>query len=254
VEQRQWAQKELKRTNEELRRANQDLEMFAYSSSHDLREPLQAMSLAAQLLENLCGDQLPGKGPMFLGAIRRAAERMETLLNDLLSYTTLSKTEETPPVSIESGDILVNVLESLKAVVEKTGAMITSENLPQVSAHEGRLAQVFQNLIGNALKYRSAAPPRIHVSAVERDGWFIFSVADNGIGIDPQYADQIFSPFKRLHSKDAYPGSGIGLAICQRVLEQYGGRIWLERAAPGEGSTFCFTLPAYMPLGLQMSC
>jgi signal transduction histidine kinase len=110
--------------------------------------------------------------------------------------------------------------------------------------HEGRLVRLLQNLVGNALKYRGEPPPRVHLSATERDGWTVFSVADNGIGIDPQYADQIFGLFKRLHSREQYPGSGIGLAICQRIVEQYGGRIWLERSVRGEGSTFCFSIPA----------
>jgi signal transduction histidine kinase len=115
--------------------------------------------------------------------------------------------------------------------------------LPVVSIHESRLAQLLQNLISNAVKYRSEEPVRIHVAADERDGWCVFSVADNGIGIDPKFADQIFGLFKRLHSRDRYQGSGIGLAICQRIVEQYGGRIWLDKSVSGQGSTFCFSIP-----------
>jgi light-regulated signal transduction histidine kinase (bacteriophytochrome) len=120
--------------------------------------------------------------------------------------------------------------------------VVTADPLPAVLIHENRLVQLFQNLIGNALKYKNNGTPRIHVSAAERDGWSVFSVADNGIGVDPKFAEHIFGLFKRLHGRREYPGSGIGLAICQRIVEQYGGRIWLETSAPDKGATFCFTL------------
>jgi light-regulated signal transduction histidine kinase (bacteriophytochrome) len=121
--------------------------------------------------------------------------------------------------------------------------VVTQTALPVVAMHESRLAQVLQNLVGNALKYRRSEPPRVHISASEKDGWCVLSVTDNGIGIEPQFADSIFGLFKRLHTRDQYPGSGIGLAICQRIVERYGGRIWLEKSAPAEGSTFCFSVP-----------
>jgi light-regulated signal transduction histidine kinase (bacteriophytochrome) len=173
----------------------------------------------------------------------QGAQRMENLIRDILAYATATKYAEGPPPSVDSGKVLATVLETLKGPIQQAGATITSGPLPVVSVHESRLAQLFQNLIGNAIKYGDKQLPRVHVSAVERDGWSVFSVADNGIGIDRKFADYIFGLFKRLHNRQEYPGSGIGLAICQRIVEQYGGRIWLENSTPGVGSTFCFSFP-----------
>jgi PAS domain S-box-containing protein len=242
-EQAQWVQDELKRSNEELRRANQDLETFAYSASHDLNEPLRTIALSAQLLERACGARLENDEAKFLAVIRQGARRMECLIQDLLAYTIATKYEDGSPPDVDSGQVLAAVLENLKGPVEQAGAVVTQTELPVVGMHESRLAQVFQNLIGNALKYRGPGAPRVHISASTRDGWCVFSVADNGLGIDPEFADSIFGLFKRLHTRDQYPGSGIGLAICQRIVERYGGRIWLEKSAPAEGSTFCFSVP-----------
>jgi light-regulated signal transduction histidine kinase (bacteriophytochrome) len=155
-----------------------------------------------------------------------------------------SKSEEGPASIVDSGRVLSEVLGNLRRSILDAGATVTTTHLPLVSIHGSRLAQVFQNLIGNAIKYCRKEPPRVHITAQERDGWCIFSVADNGIGIESQFAEKIFALFKRLHGNDEYPGSGIGLAICQRMVEQYGGRIWLERSVLGGGSTFCFTVPA----------
>jgi PAS domain S-box-containing protein len=243
-EQAQWAQAELKRSNEELRRANQDLEVFAYSASHDLQEPLRTISLSAQIIERNLGQRLEGEDSTLLGNILAASDRMGGLIEDLLAYTRATKYEEGPAPNVDPASILAKVLESLWGTLQETGATVTAAELPVVAIHEGRLAQLFQNLISNAIKYRSKEIPRVHVGADERDGWCVFSVVDNGIGIEAQYAEQIFGLFKRLHGRDQYPGSGIGLAICQRVVEQYGGRIWLEQSTPGGGSTFCFALPS----------
>jgi PAS domain S-box-containing protein len=243
-EQIRWAQTELKRSNEELRRVNQDLEVFAYSASHDLQEPLRTIALSAQLLERRSGGSLHEKDATFLTNILSAARRMSNLIQDLLAYTRATKSEEGPTPVVDAGRLLAGVLENLRGPIEEAGAVVTAEELPAVAIHESRLAQLFQNLISNAIKYHGEEAPRVHVAAEEREGWNVFSVVDNGIGIEPQFADQIFGLFKRLHSRDQYPGSGIGLAICQRVVEQYGGRIWLEQSAPGRGSTFCFAIPA----------
>ncbi len=243
-EQGQWVQEELKRSNEELRRANQDLEVFAYSASHDLQEPLRTISISAQIIERDSGERLQGEAAKFLKNILTASRRMNVLIEDLLAYTRATKHEEGPSPGVPSGRVLTNILENLRASIEEANAVVTAAELPIVAIHERRLAQVFQNLISNAIKYRGREAPRVHIAAEERDGWCVFSVADNGIGIEPQFAEQIFGLFKRLHGRDEYPGSGIGLAICQRVVEQYGGRIWLERSAPGGGSTFCFSIPA----------
>jgi PAS domain S-box-containing protein len=241
-EQAQWAQAELKRSNEELRRANQDLEIFAYSASHDLQEPLRTISLSAEIIQRNLGQPLQGDDSTLLGNILAASNRMGALIQDLLEYTRATQYEEGPTPNVDSASILAKVLENLWGTLQETGATVTAGELPVVTIHAGRLAQVFQNLISNAIKYRSKEAPRVQVRAVEQDGWWVFSVVDNGIGIEAQYAERIFGLFKRLHGRDQYPGSGIGLAICQRVVEQYGGRIWLEQSTPGGGSTFCFAL------------
>ncbi len=243
-EQAQWVQAELKRSNEELRRANRDLEVFAYSASHDLQEPLRTIAISAQLFQKRLERRLQADDREFLATILTAARRMKVLIEDLLAYAQATKYEEGAVPRVDSGRVLADVLAALRGPIEEAKARITTGHLPAVSIHESRLAQLFQNLVSNALKYRGKEVPRVHVAAAERDGWWVFSVVDNGIGIEPQYADRIFGLFKRLHGRDEYPGSGIGLAICQRVVEQYGGRIWLERSTPGKGSTFCFALPS----------
>ncbi len=242
-EEAQWAQNELKRSNEELRRTNEDLEAFAYSASHDLQEPLRTITLSSELLQRAAGDRLPDQCVQFLDSILHGSRAMGQLIRDLLAYTTATKSAEGPPPLIDSGKVFADVVENLKGAIDQAGATVSADALPVSAIHEGRLALLFQNLISNALKYRRKEAPRVHVSAKEQDGWTIFSVEDNGIGIDLEYAHQIFGLFKRLHSRDRYPGSGLGLAICQRIVEQYGGRIWLERSAVGEGSTFSFSIP-----------
>jgi len=242
-EQAQRAQAELKRSNEELRRANQDLEVFAYSASHDLQEPLRTIALSAQIIERNYGKQLDEKDAVFLANILTASRRMGVLIQDLLAYARAAKSEEGPAPRVDSAAVVSRVLESMTASIEEAGAIVTADDLPAVAMHEGRLTQLFQNLISNAIKYRDKEAPRVHIAARSGDGCWIFSVTDNGIGIEPQYAEQIFGLFKRLHGREEYPGSGIGLAICQRVVEQYGGRIWLEESVPGRGSTFCFSVP-----------
>lgn len=242
-EQAQWAQEELKRSNEELRRANQDLESFAYSASHDLQEPLRTMAVSSQLLQRRYGGELQEDARQILGYIVEGARRMEALILDILAYATAAKYAEGPSPLVDSAQALGTALANLKGPIEDSDATIAFEPLPSVFVHENHLVQLFQNLIGNAIKYRRREAPRVYISAIERDGWTVFSVVDNGIGIEQKFADYIFGLFKRLHGRQEHPGSGIGLAICQRIVEQYGGRIWLERSVPGEGSTFCFTFP-----------
>ena len=242
-EQAQWVQAELKRSNEELRRANKDLEVFAYSASHDLKEPLRTIAISAQLIERSWGSRLQGDEATFLSNIISAANRMNVLIQDLLAYSRSTKHEEGPLPHVDSGLVVADVLDSLRGPIEEARATITVGAMPTVTIHAGRLAQLFQNLISNAIKYRGKEVPRVSITAEERDRWCMFSVVDNGIGIEAQFADQIFGLFKRLHNHDKYPGSGIGLAICQRIVEQYDGRIWLERSEPGRGSTFCFAIP-----------
>ena len=242
-EQAQWVQAELKRSNEDLKRANRDLEVFAYSASHDLQEPIRTITLSAQLIDRTWGRQLQGEDAVLLANILTASRRMVDLTEDLLAYMRAGKSEPGPAENVDAGRVLSGVLDSLRAQIQETGASVTADSLPSVAMHESRLSQVFQNLIGNAIKYRRTEPPRIQVAACEREGWHVFSIADNGIGIESHLTEQIFGLFKRLHGRDEYPGSGVGLAICQRIVEQYGGKIWVETSAPGQGSTFCFSVP-----------
>ena len=230
--------------DQNLRRVNQDLETFAYSVSHDLQEPLRTIITSAQLLKRSCGNRLQPDQAGLLARILTAADRMLALSRDLRAHTEVTRQAEGPPPAIDSASVLAGVLEMLGAPIEAAGAIVTSTRLPLISMQESRLAEVFQNLISNAIKYKSSAPPRIHISASVQDGWCVFSVTDNGIGIEPQFSQQIFGPFKRLHGRDQYPGSGLGLAICQRIVQQYDGRIWLEKSIPGEGSTFRFAIPS----------
>ena len=169
---------------------------------------------------------------------------MDQLLKDLLTYTTAARSAEGPPPSVDSAAVLAEVVDTLRASIDQSGATVTGVDLPVISIHPSRLAQIFQNLVSNALKYRGAPAPYVRVSAVEKDGWTVFSVQDNGIGIEPENAGRIFGLFKRLHTRERYPGSGLGLAICQRIVEHYGGRIWLDRSETGSGSVFCFAIPS----------
>jgi len=242
-EQARWVQNELKRVNEDLRRAKRDLETFSYSASHDLQEPLRNVALGAQLLQLNAGHKLDPEQTQYLDSILQGARRMEALVQALLNYTQAIRHADGPVPNVSAEKVLADVVESLKYRIEECGAKVTAAPLPVLTIHEIHLTQLFQNLISNALKYRQPEAPAIHFSAIQEDSWTVLSVADNGIGLELKYADQIFSLFKRLHSGDDYPGSGIGLAICQRIVEQYGGRIWLEKSAPGAGSTFCISIP-----------
>jgi PAS domain S-box-containing protein len=234
---------ERKRVEEELRRANQDLEQFAFSASHDLQEPLRSVKIYSQLLADRCGHSLDGEALEFLTYLRRGAERMEMLVRDLLTYTQATKSQEQAEAA-ESGEALADVLSNLAGVISETSAKITADPLPALRVHRTHLQQLFQNLIGNAIKYRSPhRPPAVHVTAEQhQNGHWAFAVTDNGIGIDPEYKERIFGLFKRLHTSDEYSGTGIGLAICQRIMDRYHGRIWVE-SEPGRGSIFRFTFP-----------
>lgn len=233
---------ERKRAEDDLRRTNQDLEQFAFSASHDLQEPLRGIKLYSELLTNMYGETLDNQALEFLGYMRDGAARLEMLVRDLLSYTQVTKFEK----SVELGDAaeaLTLALANLAGIVEETGAQITAGPLPSLKVHGTHLQQLFQNLIGNAIKYRRPdRPPVVHVTSERQEGGWIFAVSDNGIGIAPEYRENIFGLFKRLHNSDEYSGTGIGLAICKRIVDRYQGRIWVE-SEPGGGSIFRFTLP-----------
>ena len=234
---------EQKDKEEALRRANEDLQQFAYSASHDLQEPIRNVAVYSEIVANRYQHVLDEDGQQFLGFLRDGGRRLATLVRDLLAYTRASMMElsETP---ISSAEVFEKSLANLTEAIRECKAVVTHDTLPDVFMGESHLQQIFQNLIGNALKYRGDQPPRVHVSSSERDGFWCFMVRDNGIGIDPQYKERIFGLFKRLHHDTKYGGTGIGLAICQRVVERYGGRIWVE-SQPGKGSSFFFTLPRH---------
>ena len=233
--------RELEDLSRELKQANEELKRFAYVASHDLQAPLRTVVTQLQLLERKLGGKLEPEDRQFVSYAIEGARRMRDLIRDLLSYYQLStKERKADPVSPE--EVLAEVVESLAASVAETGAAITHDPLPVILADRVQVVQLFQNLIGNALKYRSERPPKIHVSASDEGSSWRFLVSDNGLGIEPKYREHIFEMFRRLHSAD-FPGTGIGLAICQRVVEQLGGRIWVE-STPGEGSTFYFTVSA----------
>jgi PAS domain S-box-containing protein len=232
-----------KRVEDELRRANEDLGQFAFSASHDLQEPLRSVSIYSELLARRYADRLDGEALQFVRFLRNGASRMEMLVRDLLAYTQLSRFEPAG-VLASAAEAFEIAVSNLAGAISQTGARITAGALPALPVHASHLQQLFQNIVGNAIKYRSPDRlPAVHVTAESRNGRWMFAVRDNGIGIDPQYKENIFGLFKRLHTDDEYSGTGIGLAICQRIVDRYSGRIWVE-SEPGKGSVFYFTLPA----------
>jgi light-regulated signal transduction histidine kinase (bacteriophytochrome) len=196
----------------------------------------------SQLLVRGYRGQLDGEAAASVGFITEGTRRMRDLLADLLAYAQLTAAGEQPVEAVDLNAVFQQTIENLRTAIQESGSMVSSDPLPVVPGHEPHFIQLLQNLIGNSIKYRAGSAPRIHVSAVRQDRAWRFSVADNGIGIDPEYHQKIFGVFKRLHGK-TIPGTGIGLAICQRVVERYGGRIWVESEA-GRGATFYFTLSA----------
>jgi PAS domain S-box-containing protein len=232
---------ELEKRAVELERSNADLQQFAYVASHDLSEPLRMVSSYVQLLERRYGDKLDTDAHEFIEFAVDGVNRMQRLIDDLLAYSRVG-TSEYRHEAIDVAALVEDTLRGMRATVDESGAIVTLENLPTVVGDPGQLRQLFQNLIANGIKFVENGPPRIHVSAKREGRAWRFAVADNGIGIDPRHADRIFAVFKRLHGREAYPGSGIGLSICKRIVERHNGRIWVERNEGG-GSRFCFTIP-----------
>ena len=239
---RKRAEEALKEKTEELARSNKDLEQFAYVASHDLQEPLRMVTSYVQLLAQRYKGRLDSDADDFIRFAADGAVRMSKLINDLLVYSRAGTQEmELKPTDCET--VLNHSLDNLKVAIEENGAVVTHDPLPTVMADHSRLGQLFQNLIGNAIKFRRNEQPRVHISASRNGSGWTFSVCDNGIGIAPEYAQRIFVVFQRLHSREEYPGTGIGLAICQKIVERHGGHIWVE-SEPRKGATFYFTLRA----------
>lgn len=231
---------ESKRTAEDLRRSNRDLEQFAFVAVHDLKEPLRMVTAFLDLLRQRCGEALDAQSLEYISFALEGGMRMQTLIDALLQYARVGLQKIVKPTDL--GAVLESVCESLRLLIDESGATITHDPLPTIPGNPEEMAQLFQNLIGNAVKFKGDKKPEIHIGArLQGDRW-LMSVRDNGIGIDPKFTDRIFVIFQRLHPREKYPGTGIGLAICRKIVERSGGRIWVESAA-GQGATFYFTLP-----------
>jgi len=225
----------------ELARSNAELEQFAYVASHDLQEPLRMVAAYTQLLSERYRGKLDDNADKFLGYASEGAQRMQVLIQDLLAFSRVGR-REAPSEKVDCNAVMKEVLQALGAAIQESGAVVTYGSLPAVWADRTQVAQVFQNLIGNALKFRGPEPPRVVVQAERAGQQWLFAVSDSGIGIAPEHRENIFVVFQRLHARTEYPGNGIGLAICKKIIERYGGRIWVE-SQPGAGSTFRFTMP-----------
>ena len=241
ITERKRAEAALLSRTAELARSNAELEQFAYVASHDLQEPLRMVASYLQLIAQRYSGRLDADADDFINFAVDGATRMKQLINDLLNYSRAGRGPE--PVVLDLSAPLSRALASLSLSIEETSAEITNDPLPRVIGDENRLYEVFQNLIGNAIKFRGSAPAQIHIGARREGGEWTISVADHGIGIAPEYQQRIFAMFQRLHGREEYPGTGIGLAICKRIVERLGGRIWVDSQA-GQGATFCFTLSA----------
>ena len=246
ISQRKRAEERLEKTIADLKRSNQDLEQFAYVASHDLQEPLRMVASYVQLLARRYRGQLDADADDFINYAVTGANRMQMMINDLLAFSRAGRSKESMgPVSCE--EVLATTLANLQKIIRESEATITHDPLPGVVGRFPQLTLVFQNLIANALKFHGQEPPKIHIGAQREGRQWVFSVKDNGIGIDPQYFNRLFIIFQRLHGREEYPGSGIGLALAKKIIEYHGGRIWIESQLE-EGSTFFFTLTgAEMP-------
>jgi PAS domain S-box-containing protein len=249
ITERKQTEARLQRLFVELERSNKELELFAYVASHDLQEPLRMVSSYTQLLERRYSDKLDDDAREFIAYAVDGASRMQRLINDLLEFSRVS-TRGRPVELTDVAQVLGIVRANLSVAVEEAGALVTNAQMPVILADSGQIGQVLQNLVGNAIKFRNGTRPHVHVDAVENlDDWK-FSVHDDGIGIEAEYFDRIFVIFQRLHSKGDYPGTGIGLALCKRIVERHGGKIWVE-SQPHAGSTFYFTIPKRDRIGMQ---
>jgi light-regulated signal transduction histidine kinase (bacteriophytochrome) len=241
------SQTELAKKVKELARSNEELEQFAYVASHDLQEPLRMISTYAELLSTQYRGKLDATADQYIHYAVDGAVRMQTLIHDLLEFSRIGRAETSLKIT-NCEEELKHVVSNLQAAIDETGAVVTCGPLPVVMARAVQLRQVFQNLVANAIKFHDGKPPKIAVSAERKKSEWVFSVTDNGISIAPENTQKIFAIFQRLHTRAEYPGNGIGLAICKKIVEQHGGTIWVEPQAT-EGATFKFTWPAAMPAG-----
>jgi signal transduction histidine kinase len=246
---RRKAEEDLARKAEELARSNGDLEQFAYVASHDLQEPLRMVAAYTQLLAERYRGKLDADADKFIGYACEGAQRMQVLIQDLLAFSRVGRKEDAL-ASVDCNAVMRDVVQILGASIEQNGGTVTCGALPEVWADNTQMVQLFQNLVGNAIKFRGDEPPNVCVQAEKHGREWVFSVSDNGIGIAPEDVDRIFAVFQRLHARTEYPGNGIGLAICKKIVERYGGRIWVE-SQPGSGSTFKFTLPLQGPASVK---
>ncbi len=242
IAERKRAEAGLAHTVEELTRSNADLSQFAYSASHDLQEPLRNIAIYSHWLKVRYHGNLDDKADQFINFLTEGARRMSAMIRDLLEYTRVASGVQEPDEITEAGVTLEKVLADLRTLILDSQAVITHGLLPALAVRHVHLQQLFQNLITNAIKYRGERSPRIHISGKYSAGYCLLSLADNGVGIDPEYREKIFGIFTRLENRDASSGTGIGLAICKRIVERYGGRIWVESEL-GHGATFFFQLP-----------
>jgi len=241
ITERKQVQKALEHHAAELERSNKELEQFAYVASHDLQEPLRMITSYSQLLERRYKDKLDGDALEFIDYVVDGAKRMQELINDLLAYSRVgTRGHEFEAIDMEA--VYNRVLSNLQVAIEEQRAEVSHDPLPKVMADGLQLVQLLQNLIGNAIKFHGDAPPKVHVSAEVQNQEALFCVSDQGIGFEPEYAERIFQVFQRLHGKRSYPGTGIGLAICKKIVERHGGRIWVESQLD-KGAKFYFTLP-----------
>ena len=240
ISERKQAERELQDYTERLKRSNEELEQFAYVASHDLQEPLRMISSYCDLLKRRYYRQLDADANDFIDYAIDGAKRMRALIDDLLTYSRVGR-EEIRTAEVDTNEVVDAAVASLSRAAGDAQAEIVWDGLPTVSGHRGQLGQLFQNLIGNALKFRSDEVPRIRIQSGPQNGFWRFSVSDNGIGIDPQFADRVFRMFQRLHGKGRYPGGGIGLAVCKKIVERHGGTIWVKRGQ-SRGTTIEFTL------------
>ncbi len=237
---RKQAEERLRQITIEMQHSNTELEQFAYVISHDLQEPLRMVSSYTQLLAKRYRSKLDADADEFITYAVDGAKRMQALLGDLLEYSRVGTRGKSFSLT-DSEDIIKQAMANLKIAIEESGALVSYDTLPAIMADEGQLVQLFQNLIGNAIKFRGQEPPHVHISAKRRRKVIIFSVRDNGIGIDSQHSKSIFEIFRRLHTREEYPGTGMGLSICKKIVERHGGHIWVQ-SRPGEGSTFYLTI------------